>query len=94
MRMDHQSDIRDAKINIRIDSDSRDLIDTAAKLQGKNRSAFMLEAAIKNAQRVLLNQTHFYLEDSQWEEFNKALEFSPDRDERLKALLKAKPLWK
>ena len=37
--------MRDAAINLRARPEQRDIIDQAAKLLGKNRSDFMLEAA-------------------------------------------------
>jgi uncharacterized protein (DUF1778 family) len=37
--------MRDAAINLRARPEQRDLIDQAARLLGKNRSDFMLEAA-------------------------------------------------
>jgi uncharacterized protein (DUF1778 family) len=46
--------MRDAAINLRSRPEQRDLIDQAARLLGKNRSDFMLEAACNKAQSVLL----------------------------------------
>lgn len=53
--------MRDAAINLRALPQQRDLIDQAAKLLGKNRSDFMLEAACDKAQSVLLDQVFFGL---------------------------------
>lgn len=47
--------MRDAIINLRARPEERDLIDRAAKLLGKSRSHFMLEAACDKAQSVLLD---------------------------------------
>lgn len=47
--------MRDAAINLRALPEQRDLIDCAAKLLGKNRSDFMLEAACSAAQAVVLD---------------------------------------
>ena len=44
-------------VNLRIDEVRRNLIDIAAKLQGKSRTEFMLEAAYSpNAKLYLLRQ--------------------------------------
>lgn len=48
--------MRDASINLRAHAEQRDLVDQAARLPGKNRSDFMLEAACEKAQAALLNQ--------------------------------------
>ena len=53
--------MRDAAINLRARPEQRDIIDQAAKLLGKNRSDFMLEAACDRAQSVLLDQVFFQL---------------------------------
>ena len=46
-----------AVINLRAPLDQRELIDRAARLQGRSRTDFMLEAAREKAQQVLLDQT-------------------------------------
>ena len=46
-------------INLRTPAAQRELIDRAARLQGKSRTEFMLEAARERAQQVLLDQTVF-----------------------------------
>jgi uncharacterized protein (DUF1778 family) len=51
----------------------RDLIDRAAKLLGKSRSAFVLEAACDKAQSVVLDQAFFSLDDARFREFSALL---------------------
>jgi hypothetical protein len=48
--------MRDAAINLRALPEQRDLIDYAARLLGKSRSDFMLEAACDRAKAVVLDQ--------------------------------------
>ena len=55
--------MRDAVINLRARPEQRDLIDRAAKLLGKSRSDFVLEAACAKAQSVLPDQIFFRLDD-------------------------------
>ena len=50
---------RVASINIRAHQKQRDLIDRAAKILGKNRSDFMLDAASKEAKNILLDNRFF-----------------------------------
>ena len=66
--------MRDAAINLRARPEQRDLIDRAAKLLGKNRSDFMLEAAFDKAQSVLLDQVFFSLDAEKFRQFNKLLD--------------------
>lgn len=54
--------MRVAAINLRVLPEQRQLIDHAAKVLGKNRSDFMLEAACEHAQSVLLDQVFFTLD--------------------------------
>lgn len=85
--------LRDIKINIRVKSNQRDLIDRAASLQGKTRSEFMLESACQKAQDVILDRTFFGLDDSQFEQFVELLDASPSPNDELCALLKTKAPW-
>lgn len=49
--------MRNAAIHLRALPEQRDLIDRAAALLGKNRSAFILEAACERAQAVVLDNS-------------------------------------
>jgi uncharacterized protein (DUF1778 family) len=54
-----QTEARNAPINIRARQTQRELIDRAAAAQHKSRSDFILEAACKEAENVLLDQRLF-----------------------------------
>ena len=58
--------MRNATINLRALPEQRDLIDQAARLLGKNRSDFMLDAACDKAQSVLLDQVFFNLDGARF----------------------------
>ena len=47
-------------LNLRIKPEDRNLIDMAAKAQGKNRTEFILEAARNAAENALLERTLFF----------------------------------
>lgn len=66
--------MRNAAINLRARDEQRDLIDQAARLLGKNRSDFMLEASCEKAQSVLLDQVFFALDPKQFNRFTALLE--------------------
>src|SRR3972149_4553874 len=54
--------VRDTTINIRARRAQQELIDRAARLAGRNRSDFMVEAACERAQHLLLDRAFFGLD--------------------------------
>ena len=86
-------DRHDATINLRMPSQTRDLIDAAAKACGKSRTEFVLESARVHANDVLLDQRIFRLDDAQFAAFEAAMDNPPQPSEKLKQLLKRKARW-
>ena len=70
---------RTAPINIRARAAQRDLIDKAAAMLNKNRSDFMLEAACREAENVLLDRRLFLADDETWQAFESLID-APVRD--------------
>ncbi len=85
--------MRDAAINLRALPDQRDLIDQAARLLGKSRSDFMLEAACDRAQAVVLDQVFFGLDANKFRQFTKLLDAPPGRNPGLERLMTIKAPW-
>jgi uncharacterized protein (DUF1778 family) len=85
---------RDASINIRAHKQQRDLIDRAVTVLGKNRSDFMLEAACKEANNVLLSRRYFPLGKKDFDRFMAALDKSPAKNDLLRRTLASSPPWK
>ena len=85
--------MRDAAINLRARPEQRDLIDQAARLLGKNRSDFMLEAAYDKAQAVLLDQVFFKLDNEKLRQFTQLLDAPPKRNSGLERLMAVKAPW-
>lgn len=85
--------MRDAAINLRARPEQRDLIDQAARLLGKNRSDFMLEAATERAQTVLLDQVFFRLDPARFRQFVRSLEAPTAPSAGLKQLMAVEPPW-
>ena len=54
-------------INVRIPAAQKALIDSAAQLLGKSRTAFILDLAVRHAEDVLSERTHFQLSPEQWD---------------------------
>ena len=84
---------RSATVNIRIEPRQRDLIDRAAAALGKSRSAFMLDAAARSAEELLMDRTLFALDADQWDAFNQALDAPPADNPKLRKLMQAKAPW-
>jgi len=80
-------------INIRALPAQRDLIDHAAKLLGKSRSDFILEAACERAQSLLLDRVHFELDAEKFQQFTEMLDASPRARDGLKRLMAVKAPW-
>lgn len=84
---------RDVSINLRANRRQRALIDRAAEAVGKNRSDFMLEAACREADAVLLDRRLFLLDGKAYRRFMAALDRPPADNPRLRRLLTAKAPW-
>lgn len=80
-------------INLRIDVDTRQLIDEAAALLGKTRSEFMIESAHRQAIDVLLDRRRFVLNPDYYDAFKQALDTSAAPGSKLRSLLRRVPAW-
>ena len=77
-------------INLRIDEVRRNLIDRAAKLQGKSRTEFMIEAAYKEAEYTILDQKIYVLDEVDCEYLSRT---SHKSDPKLVELFKSQSPW-
>ncbi|NBA96556.1 DUF1778 domain-containing protein [Pseudomonas sp. R5(2019)] len=81
-------------INMRVDFKKRDLIDVAAALSGSDRTSFILDAACKKAEEVILDQRLFVLADNDYDAFEQALQSSSiGNNECLRRLLERPNRW-
>lgn len=85
--------MRDAAINLRALPEQRELIDHAARLLGKNRSDFMLEAACEHARAVLLDQVFFNLDADKYRQFMALLDAPASPNPGLERLMAVQPPW-
>ncbi|EBI9057278.1 hypothetical protein DK526_25410 [Salmonella enterica] len=90
-----KSEIREAPINIRAKTSQRDLIDMAANLVSKSRTDFVLDAACREAQDILLDQRLFILDDKQYDAFWAELDapITPARQAKIDDLMSRKSPW-
>jgi len=84
---------RDALINLRVQRRQRELIDRAASVLGKHRTEFVLDAACREAENVLLDQRMFMLDAAAYRRFVALLNSPPRENEKLRALLLKKAPW-
>jgi uncharacterized protein (DUF1778 family) len=80
-------------INMRVEPNQHALLTRAAALLHKDRSAFILDVACREAENVLLDQRLFQLNEQDFAVFEAALEAPVVENARLKELMKAKAPW-
>ena len=80
-------------LNLRIKPEERDLIDMAAKVLGKNRTDFILEAARNAAEETLLERTIFWASPEAYAEFIALLDAPPQPNERLRKTMQTIAPW-
>jgi uncharacterized protein (DUF1778 family) len=80
-------------INLRIEANTRRLIDDAAAILGKSRTEFMIESARRQAIDVLLDQRLFVLDSERFDDFMRMLDAPPAPGPKLRSLLRRVPAW-
>lgn len=80
-------------INLRVKPHARSLIDRACAITDKRITDFVLDAACREAEDVLLDRRLFHLDESAYRAFVHALDAPTRRNPELKKLLSRKPLW-
>ena len=82
-----------APINMRVEPSQHALLTKAAALLKKDRSAFILDVACREAENVLLDQRLFQLDEEAFNAFESALEAPMADNQKLKDLLTEKAPW-
>ena len=93
MQPNSTNDTGTRAVNLRVREDIRDLIDQAAQGLGKSRSEFMIDAARRAAEEVLLDQTLVRVDPKTYEHFLSVLDQPPGGD-GYKRLMKSPKPWK
>ena len=86
-----ESGAKPVSINMRADSKRRDLIDAAADILCIDRTSFILDAACRRAEEVIVDRKLFLLSDEAFDRFEKALDANPIRSNECIAKLLARP---
>ncbi|MBI1868202.1 MAG: DUF1778 domain-containing protein [Methylocystis sp.] len=82
-----------ATLNVRIKPQDRNLIDQAARLLGKSRTDFLLEAGRRAAEDALLDRTLFKASPKAYAEFVARLDAPPAPNERLRRTMTMPAPW-
>lgn len=93
MRANTTDSLKEKNISLRIDQDSLDLISFAAKEKGISRSAYMIQATRRMAEKAFLDQNNYFLEDKKWVEFNEMLNTPVAENKKLKKLMTTSAPW-
>ena len=88
-----QSARKDDVIQIRASAETKAVLNRAAALRGQKLSEFMLDSARRQAEETLLDQRVFFLDSKAHEKFLAILDSPPKLNNRLRALMKRKPVW-
>ncbi len=79
--------LKTERIEVRANSAAKLLLQKAARASHKSASEFLLGTGLSAAHQTLANRRHFSLSDTQWDEFQQALERPAKAKPRLKNLL-------
>jgi uncharacterized protein (DUF1778 family) len=80
-------------LNIRIKPEDRVLIDLAARLRGKNRTNFILEAARSAAEEALYEQALIAVDPEAFAKFLARLDMPPHPSEHLRKTMQTPAPW-
>jgi uncharacterized protein (DUF1778 family) len=80
-------------LNLRIKEEERDLIDRAARISGKNRTEFILDASRRAAEEALLEQTLLRVGGEAFAAFQARLDAPPQPNDRLRKTMQTVPPW-
>lgn len=86
------TDLQSHAVNLRVRTETRALIDRAAKVLGKTRSEFMIDAARRAAEDALLDQTLVRVDQETYNLFLKTLDLPPS-GEGFERLMRARKPW-
>lgn len=80
-------------IHLRASSEQKALIDRAARRLGKSRTQFVLDTVREAAERVLLDQRLFVVDEATYDALNALLDAPAEPDDGLRKTLRTPPPW-
>lgn len=82
--------VKDARVELKTSSNSKDLLREAASAAGLDLSAFILNAALERAETVLDNQRRRQLSEKSWQQVNQLMSEPAAPTLALQALMRRK----
>lgn len=82
-----------AAINMRVEPEQHDLVTRAASILHTDRSSFIMGAACRQAENILLDQRLFQLKEDDYRALQDVLEAPVEEHARLKELLTEDSPW-
>ncbi len=80
-------------LNLRVKAEDRGLIDRAARLTGKTKTDFVLDAARRAAEDALLDQMLIQLDPDAFAAFQARLDAPPNPNDRLRRTMQTPAPW-
>lgn len=80
-------------IHVPITAAQKATIDSAAQMEGKSRTDFILDLAVRHAEDVLAERRHFQLSTEQWDAFKAMLDAPVRQNSALVHLLNTSAPW-
>ncbi len=80
-------------VNLKMREDTRALIDRAAKMLGRSRTDFMIEASRRAAEDAILDQSVIVTDKASYDRFVAILDAPTQSNEALRKTMQAVPLW-
>lgn len=93
MPTSHSTESHSKAVNLRVRDDTRALIDRAARVQGRSRSDFMIEAARRAAEEAILDQTLIVVDPARYDRFLALLDRPAQSNEKLRNLMQTQAPW-
>jgi uncharacterized protein (DUF1778 family) len=88
------SEPRSDRLQLRVTSQQREVIESAAKSQQETITDYVVRHAVAAAKEDLADRRYFLIDDAAWVEFNALLERPPVRKPRLDKLLAQPAPWR
>ncbi len=93
MTISTNSETRRESLNIRIKPEEKKLIDRAARLRGKNRTSFILDAVRAAAEDALYDQVVIMADGEAFQKFLDRLDMQPHPNEHLRKTMRTPAPW-
>ena len=85
--------VKPLALNMRVDPKKRALIDRAVAELGGDRTSFIVEAACKRAEEVLMDRRYYMLDEDDYAFFEQAISKPISERPCLQKLLRKTPSW-